>query len=349
MGDLRLWITGVMKDEGARPALLPLKWVLWALSLLYGAGIWFVDLAYRRGFRKTTKVDVPVISVGNITAGGTGKTPFSLYIVRELAGRGCRPAILTRGYGRDEDKMLAGELPEVPVVVGRDRVKSAAYAVSKGCDVLVMDDGFQHRALERDLDIVLVDADSMAGNTGLLPRGPFRERISALSRADIVVVTGTSEMGEAQRNTVLSRLGNVISGKLVAESIRRPVSLSDVSGKNTSLGNAKNKKVLLVSGIASPGSFELIAGRCGMELTGHMVYDDHHAYTASDVEEIGGRFAASGADNIVVTKKDMVKLAELELGVLRDKILALNVDMDIVRGKESVLAGLDSVLHSQGS
>lgn len=349
MSTFNQYMLSLMKDEANGPIDGIVKAVLAFLSFFYGIGIRIVDLGYSSGLRKTHKAPAPVVSVGNLTLGGTGKTPFTVFAAGHFLAEGKKPAILIRGYGKDENRMLKEELPDVPVYTGQDRVVNSFIAAKDGCGVIVLDDGFQHRRIARDLDIVLVDGISLFGNTRLAPRGVLRETVSALERADIIVVTKSGRIDEARKNEIMSYLAKVAYGKPVVMASHRPSFLSDIAGAFYPIDTLSGKKVCLVSGIADPGYFAATISGCGALVTARIDHADHHAYTMEDVREMARTCAAKGAETIVTTKKDIVKLRELDLTGIEDKLYVLNVKMEILEGKEKLIAGLNSVFSSKRS
>lgn len=277
---------------------------LWPAEQLFRAAVGARDLGYRAGWLRADRPAIPTVSVGNLSVGGAGKTPVAAWIAAGMWERGRRPAIVLRGYARDE-ALVHGELnPDVPVFAARRRATGIASAASAGCDVAVLDDGFQHRSLARELDVVLVAADSWARNRRLLPRGPWREPLSALRRADIVLVTRkAAERGEAVR--VVARIREAAPSALVA------VCALHVEGfRSLDAAEARpptwmsGASVLVVTSLAEPAPFRAQLRALGAEVE-PLAFPDHHEFTAADADEIARR--AEGR-TIVVTRKEAVKL-----------------------------------------
>ena len=333
----------LMKDERSGPVDALVKGVLLVLSWFYGLAVKLIDLAYRSGLRKKRRVPVPVISVGNLTLGGTGKTPFAIFLADHFTAAGRKPAVLTRGYGGDESRMLKDELADVPVVVGQDRVRSALWAASAGSDVVILDDAFQHRRIARDLDILMLDGARPFGNRHLFPRGTLREPASAIERADMLVLTKTDRISSAERESLAEDLAR--SGKPVILTRYRPTFFNDVTGAAYPPEFFRGKKVCLVSGIADADYFARMIEQLGAEITARRDHGDHHRYTRADVSAISGDLAAGGAEAVVVTRKDHVKLRDLDIAEIEDKLYVLNVVVDVVDGKERLIAGLNSVVN----
>lgn len=294
---------------------------------------------YRRGVLPSRSVDVPVICVGNITTGGTGKTPMVAWVVGHLFEAGRRPAILTRGYKAvdglsDEAELLKG-LTGADVVVNADRVAGATAAIAGGADVLVMDDGYQHRRLRRDLDIVLVDAADPFGFGHCLPRGLLREPRSALRDAGAVVVTRSDAVDGGSLVRLQERLRGLAPAASLHAAAHRPVKLIDPVGDEHPLDALTGRKVTAFCGIARPESFFETLRGLGAEVGGTLALGDHVNYTdavAADVRKVADE---SGTDVLVTTQKDHVKLVDTSLG---GGVWQLVVEMTVVEGEGELLA-----------
>jgi tetraacyldisaccharide 4'-kinase len=283
----------------------------------YGAVVRARGAAYDRGILAATRAAVPVISVGNLAVGGTGKTPFANWLARRLVAAGRRPAILHGGYAADEPALHRGWSPDIPVVVGRDRIATAASAVAAGADTLVMDDGFQHRRLHRDVDIVMVAAERWQRQPHLLPRGPWRESPRALSRADLVVVSRKTA-APAERDAVLRDLqehGLHVAAVFLSPAGWRPVGAAarpivprPPDGGPSLTPTAPDGEVLLVAAVAEPRLVAANARAAGARVAATVTFGDHHTYTKADVAGILER--AEGRP-IVTTEKDWTKLEPL--------------------------------------
>ena len=332
-------------------ALLPLE-------LTYRAAAGAHHAAYSAGWRSAHRLPVPVVSVGNLAVGGTGKTPFTRWLVTELQQRGRRPAVLHGGYAEDEPELHRAWYPEVPVIGERDRVSGGLQAVEAGADVLVLDDGFQHRRLARDLDIVLVAAENWSERPKLLPRGPWRESPEALSRAQAVVVTrkmATFEHAEevltALRRRVPEavaaqvhlrpagwrvygvRTGTVESRHGALEGVRPGAEAGEIPGSARVAGRGIDSgpgpvvesgppgEAVAVAGVARPDAFLANAEGAGARIGAVLTFRDHHPYDERDLRRIRD---VSAGRVIVTTAKDAVKLAplapDLELWILEQKV-----------------------------
>jgi tetraacyldisaccharide 4'-kinase len=260
--------------------------------------------AYSAGVARQRRAPIPVISVGNLGVGGSGKTPVAAWMVARLAQHGMTPATVVSGYGTDE-VALHGELnPGAPVFAARRRFDGVAAAARGGCTVAVLDDAFQHLAIRRDLDVVLVSAERWAGNRRLLPRGPWREPPGALGRADLVIVTTRTAAGRsAETKDELSSAG--VTAPVVACALEPTVlvSLHDPADLRP-LASLRGRAVLVVAALADPVSFLANVAEQGAEAE-LAAYRDHHEFTRSDVAAL---LARAGGRPLVMTRKDAVKL-----------------------------------------
>ncbi len=339
--------------------------VLKALSFVFAAIVGARYLLYRIGVIRRFPLGVQVISIGNVTAGGTGKTPVTEIFARTLAAEGRKVAILSRGYrrkeapwwvrmvtqvvtpplvvsdgrhvlkdsaeGGDEPYMLASNLPGVAVVVDRDRVKAGRYAVKRlGCDTIILDDGFQYQRLKHSIEVVLVDATNPFGNGNMLPRGILREPARNLRRADIVFLTKCKGDVSGVRGEI--RKYNTTAE--IVECVHAPKSLKDVwSREEFPLAWLQGKTACTLSGIASPKGFENSLRALGAKVVWCERYADHHRYAASEILYALNRTADMGADALVTTEKDAVRFPRLETSPVR--CLYLRIAIEILSGAES--------------
>lgn len=300
--------------------------ILPPLSTLYGAVTRTRLALYRRGTFRTTKLNRPVISVGNITAGGTGKTPLVEWVAKTVAGTGKKVCILTRGYGRenpqqqvvvsdgttilatpaesgDEPYLLATNLlGSAAVISNANRVSAGRYAIETfNTDGFVLDDGFQHLRLARDLNIVTIDATNPWGGGQLLPHGLLREPLSGLARADCVVLTRCDQVENV--DTIRAEIRNVIRGPVFESSMRAVNALMSIG------------PVAAFCAVGNPGSFFVQLRRHGYELAIEKAFTDHHSYTQKDVDELVADATRAGAKALVTTAKDGVKLRSLSFSM----------------------------------
>ena len=339
--------------------------VLKGLSYLFLTVVSIRYFLYRTGLLRRYPLGTQVISIGNVTAGGTGKTPVTEIFARTLAAEGRKVAILSRGYrrkeapwwqrlftqviekplvvsdgrrvlldsatGGDEPYMLASNLPGVAVVVDRNRVKAGRYAVNRlGCDTLILDDGFQYQKLKHSIEVVLVDSTNPFGNGNLLPRGILREPVRNLKRADIIFLTKCRSDVSAVKEEI--RRYNTTAE--IVECNHTPKVMKDVwSREEFPLDWLRDKTVCTLSGIASPKGFENSLRHLGAKVVWCERYADHHRYDASEVLYALNRTADMGADALVTTEKDAVRFPRLETAPV--KCLYLRIAIEILVGGES--------------
>ena len=298
--------------------------------------------AHRRRLLPAAAAEAPVISVGNITTGGTGKTPMVAWIVARLKEAGRRPAILTRGYkavaGRSDEVELLGELTGAPVVVNADRVAGAKVAVAGGADVLVMDDGFQHRRLRRDLDIVLIDATRPFGYGHCLPRGLLREPVSALGDADAIVLTRSGVIGGRKLVDLVTRIGELAGRASIHLAEHTPTRIVDASGGELPAAALAGKKVCAFCGLGNPDGFFATLEKAGARVVESIAFDDHVAYDGAALDRIGRGARAGGAEVLVTTAKDRVKIADP--AGLPLPLWTLHVEMRIVEGDSQLISAV---------
>ena len=308
------------------------------LSPLYGFLMTNRSRLYRKGIFRQHKLEVPVISVGNLVLGGTGKTPLVLYIARFLQQQGRKPAILSRGYkgsaaaainvvsnttdilldaalAGDEPRLMAEKLPGIPVITGKKRFNTGRFAIdSFGADVLILDDGFQHMALKRDLDLVLFSTQKLLGNGCVLPGGELREPLSALKRADAFIISSSAPLDRSAQE-FMSRLGLLYPGKRKFTAIYEPEQMLTriYKGNMDTIPQKDVSEMRLYAfcGIARPAAFKQTLEQAEMRLTGFQAYADHYAYSVNNIQSLLHDARDSGADALITTEKDMVKLRSI--------------------------------------
>jgi len=279
--------------------------VLLPLAGVYGAAMTVRLAAYRGGLFSIRRLPLPTVAVGNLVVGGTGKTPIAAWIAAHYAGRGLRPGILLRGYGGDETLVHQRLVREAIVVANPDRVAGAERARSLGATVLVLDDAFQLLGVARDLNVLVVSAEGAEAAPWLLPAGPWRERWSALERANVIVVT-RKRIGPEEAGHVGDRLGEKCPRALVAVANLGLDRFDRMSSGGSVQGEAlAGRRVLVAAGIADPETFAAQVAGFGAKVQ-LQPYQDHHPYSAADVARLVQ--AAQSADYVVVTEKDAVKL-----------------------------------------
>lgn len=309
-----------------------LRLALSVASQGYGLAIRIRNELFQRGWKPIQRAAVPVISVGNLTTGGTGKTPLVAMVCHLLRQSGLQPGIVSRGYravdgeANDEKRVLNLLCPNISHVQDPDRVAAAkSLTISERVDAIVMDDGFQHRRLHRDLDIVLIDATNPFGYGYLLPRGLLREPLSSLQRADVAVITRSDLVGER----VLAEIERAIIDAApqlddhILHVAFQPTSLRNSDGTRSSLSDATPRPVHLMAGIGNPDAFQVTAVRAGMRVAGTSWFPDHHHYSRDDLIQVQQKAKASNEALIVTTLKDLVKLPSGCLNVRALEIAAV--------------------------
>jgi tetraacyldisaccharide 4'-kinase len=324
------------------------KPVLMILSFIYGGAVVLCAWLYRRGILFSYRAGRPVISVGNITAGGAGKTPLVIFLARVLQRRGLHPVILTRGYmpdgsASDEARMVAEVLTDVEIAVDPDRIAAVRRTQHKA-DVFILDDGFQHWRLRRDLNIVVIDATRPFGNGHLLPRGTLREPLFALKRARIVVLTRT-DLGAGNVEDIRCRLKRYCPKALVVETVHAPVAVRDlVTGVHASLEGIKGQ-VAVVSAIGAPQAFEDMLVREGVRVGRRSVFDDHHVYSIDDIRQIVAACREQGISKVLTTHKDAVKIGEFRESFQGVDFLVVEIEIKVVHGQIEFFSRLDRLFR----
>jgi len=337
------------------------------LAILYRCVIFLRNQWYARLPSAVRRVGRPVVSVGNLTVGGTGKTPLTAKVAELLLEHGRRTAILSRGYKRtaiqfdddhrdeamarwsqasDESAVLKRRCPRAMVVLNPNRVAGAEKAIESGAECLVLDDGFQHRRLGRDVDIVLIDATLPFGYGRMLPRGLLREPIGALRRASLIILTRSNEVDDTTRGHLMRTLTRVSGGRPVLPARHRIVGFVNVKGRPVDVGDASAMQAVIFAGIGNFASFRRSVERLGVRVLAAYRYPDHHYYTAEEIEGLKDAASAVEANVLLTTEKDAVKLVgrwpeegcrllalhvEVELDAEGDKMLARTIDRAVAR------------------
>ena len=370
----RRLVSGASSGLAAAILRCLLEVVAWFYSIVSGLRNFF----YSRGCLKTYRADAAVISIGNITVGGTGKTPLVIWLFNKmtqdprLKTQDYKCAILTRGYKTtqdprlktqnysDEPAILTESCPEARVIVNPNRVAGAAVAVDEfSTKVLIMDDGFKHRRLGRDLDIVTIDAMCPFGYGKIFPAGLLREPIAALKRADAVVITRCGQQGEAELSQLEDKLREVNPDMMIARSLHAPVCVKSIGNKEISIEELKGKKIFAFCGIGNPNAFlNTIRGLgCRRQrsyvpirhnLVGSKIYNDHYHYTNNDVADIYEEAEHLGADLILTTQKDWTKIiADCQSSIVncQDILWAyLVIELKFIAGEDKLKRLIESAL-----
>ena len=315
----------------------------------YGLAARVRNRLYDLGWKRTFRAAVPVVSIGNLTLGGTGKTPCVEWVARFLRDRGARPVILSRGYGsehhrNDEAMVLEENLPDVPHLQGADRVALAMAAVEElEAEVLVLDDGFQHRRLQRDVDIVLLDATAPLERESVFPRGLLREPVAGLKRATTAILSRCDQAQDVDEQ--VAWLKRRFPNLPVAKAIHSPLELVGADDTRTELGSLANRPVAAFCGIGNPEAFRTTLSRLGSAPVAMRIYPDHHAYIRADVEELQRWAGGLPADAIVVTtQKDWVKLRMADLA--GRPLWALKIGFELIEGRATLEATLEEQLSA---
>jgi tetraacyldisaccharide 4'-kinase len=345
----RIW-----DDEEIISRYRPARAIAYALSLPYCLIINFRNWLYDQKILSAVKLACPVISVGNITVGGTGKTPCVIMLAKMLKKNGFQPAVLSRGYGGksvksvnivsdgqkillesktsgDEALLIAQSLEGVPVITGSQRIVTGRSAISQfGANVLICDDAFQHRKIFRDIDLVLLDSQNQPGNDHILPRGRLREPIAGLRRAGALVLTRTGE--GLQANNIIGKLAQAENIPAFM-SIHKPKDI--IRGDNSRqwpISELKGKNVAAFCGIAKPESFKNTLLAAGAQVLFFDVFPDHHRYSENQLGKIKKQFIDCRADFLITTQKDAIRLQEFP--EFLNIIYILRIEMEITPSRE---------------
>ncbi len=338
--NLRTYVNEIVHSKEAHGITMNIVMaVLYVFSLVYEQLVNIKLMGYKLGLSGKERLNCYVISLGNITVGGTGKTPTAQRLAREIRDMGYRVVILNRGYrskwrgeigivsdgktlkmdaaeAGDEAYMLAKHLPEVPVVIGAERAVTGQYAIEElGAEVAILDDGYQHWQLVRDLDILLIDAVNVFGNGHILPRGTLRESISHIRRADVCLMTKVDQAEPGSREYIRDTVKKYNPAAQIVESIHYPQRLmplsewfSDLTAEGVPVSEISGKRIMAVSAIGNPASFERTLKDLGSVIIESLRYPDHHEYTVREMNDVFGQAENLGAEAIVITEKDAVKI-----------------------------------------
>jgi len=297
----------------------------------------------RRG--PSSSLDVPVISVGNITVGGTGKTPVVIDLVKRLEALGRTVAVVARGYGatagepNDEERLIRRHCPGVVYVANAHRAQGGALAVNRfGANTIVLDDGFQHRRLKRDLDIVLIDATCPFGYGHILPRGLLREPTSSLKRASVIIISRCDQVSDSQLKGLEKKLAHIVPAVQLLRATHRVVGLQTLAGEPVDYDKVKLRAVLF-GGIGHPEAFATTVRSMSIDVVGEHWWSDHHNYQASDMDQLMRTGCFPMCDIFLTTEKDAVKLCELS-DVRDAPIGVVKVAIDFNERDDTILQGL---------
>lgn len=314
------------------------------LALLPVSGLWRVAmntrrLAYRQGWFAVRDLPLPSVAVGNLTVGGSGKTPIAIWIARHYVERGLRPGILLRGYGGDETLVHQHSVPEAVVIADPDRAAGAERALAHGAQVLVLDDAYQRLDVHRDLNVLVMSAETTRAVRWPLPAGPWREGWDALDRADAVIVTRKRATPEAAQ-ALVGELEGRVKGPIAVAHLGLRTLEGLVSGTRRSADTLAGKRVVAASGIADPDAFVAQTKATGAAVQ-VATWKDHHDYRDEDVAWLA--HAARRADHVVITQKDAVKLRDRWPASVPEPLVAL-LDLTWEAGGDRIAAVLDAVV-----
>ena len=321
----------------------------WWLSIPYCIGVWFRNRHFDRNPNRAVRVPIPVISIGNLTLGGTGKTPAVEFFARHLQNRDRQVAILSRGYGNDigpndEALLLEENLPDVPHLQGRDRVALATMALEElESEVLLLDDGFQHRRLHRNFDIVLIDATRNIFDEYMFPRGLLREPVTSLKRADAVILTRCDQTTTDNVQVLAAELNRRFPQLIVASARHSTLELIREGKSPLDPSDLRGRAVLAFCGIGNPEAFQRTLLDLGAKVIGFRPFADHHKYTRDDVASLTSWAATFPVETVVLTtQKDFVKLRTPDFA--ERPLLALRIEFAFHSGESELLTRLDSML-----
>jgi len=307
---------------------------------------WRYD-AKRANIRRVSAV---VVSVGNLTLGGTGKTPMIEWLARWFARHDVRVGLVSRGYGakagrrNDEALELEQKLPGVPHLQNPDRVAAAENAIREfDCQLILLDDAFQHRRIARDLDIVLLDGLEPFGWGKLFPRGTLREPLTGLARADVVVLSRADLLSAAERESIRHEVARRAPQAVWVEAVHRPRYLLNSSGEQKELSYLDDRRVAVFCGIGNPAGFQQTLARIGVQPAAFREFPDHHAYTQHDLESLENWARRQNAQAVLCTHKDLVKIGQTQFH--NTPLWAVVVGLDIIANEESMSGRLNSVLE----
>ena len=330
----------------------PFRLAFSGLAIVYGAFVDRRNRAFDTGARPIATALVPVISVGNITAGGTGKTPVAALIANWFASRGVKVCFVSRGYGagegelNDEALVLKSLCPQTPHLQNPDRVAAAGEAVAKwGSQLIILDDGFQHRRLARNLDLVLIDAANPWGYGHLLPRGLLREPIHSLSRADLVAITRVDSASRQTVDEIRHKISEFNADCPIIELAFPPVRLIGANGESAELSTLAGKSVVAFCGIGNPAAFRATIESLGAHVAAFQAFADHQHYGAREISDLQSLAASASSTLLICTQKDLVKLAGVEIAGC--KIWAVEIGAKIVSGETEFATALQKVALSR--
>ena len=307
----------------------------------YSLAVRYRNWRYDTGRAKSHRVNVPVVCVGNLTLGGTGKTPMIAFLAEWFRKRDVRVALVSRGYkaeaggANDEARELEQKLPDVPHVQNADRVTGAQTAIAEhDAQLVLLDDGFQHRRLARDIDLVMIDSLEPFGFDHVFPRGTLREPLDGLARAHVVALSRANLVDEDSRAAIRACLQPLVPQAVWIEVMHTPKALISASGERVAVEELSQKRIAAFCGIGNPQGFEATLSELNYDICGFREYPDHFAFDAHDVASLANWADECGAEALVCTHKDLVKLDVEQIG---DRPLwALEIGLEVLSGREEL-------------
>ena len=359
MKRMQTWILEIVEGRRNDFAGAVVRAVLFLLSLVYRVAVTLRNWAFDQGWIKSHSVDASVISIGNLTVGGTGKTPHVIWLAEQLQAEH-EIAIVSRGYGseqnslNDEGMEIAHRLPDIIQVQNRKRILAAQQALAelKGSGgeqpLIIMDDGFQHRYLKRNLNIVLIDATNPFGHGHLLPRGLLREPLAAIRRADVAILTRSDSISPDEAASIQRQLQSLCAGLIWCETKLVVDGLQDTSGNGKPIDSLADEHVLAFCGIGNPVGFRQLLEREGIDVIEMIEFPDHHSYSQPDLQGIYRRARELSCSAVVCTQKDMVKISRINIepAMLAEDsptILSLQANVQFNSGQQKLLDAVSNV------
>lgn len=350
-----------MEEERSDICSRIIRKVLYPFSRIYGFVVKTRIFFYKKGILRCVRLPVPVFSVGNITVGGTGKTPVVEHIARYLRAKGKRVAILSRGYAasirqennssgknicNDEYLLFKENIPDVPHLLNKSRVKGGLEAIKRfQAECLVLDDGFQHLRLARDLNIVIIDALNPFGHEQIIPRGMLREPLEGLKRANMILLSHVDQCSRDKITVITNRLREITGGVPVVETVHKPICLESAKdAAKLDIHCLRGKRVFVFCAIGNPVSFRKSIEGLGAEIAGIRVFPDHHVYTLSELQEMNAEAQSMKPDAIVITQKDRVKIGN-NLSIWDFPVWTLKIEICVVNGREIFENKINAILN----
>lgn len=349
---MKHWLHRVITEQEKGPHLQFIRWVLWIFSVIYGALVTWRNDWYKKRIFQPFQFSFPIISVGNLTVGGVGKTPLVEFIARYYSQElHLHPAILMRGYmdhaamKSDEAEMLREHLPNIPILVGANRIQQAEiFLQSHQADVFILDDGFQHRRLKRDLDIVVIDSTNPFGNGYLLPRGILREPLNELKRADLIILTKTDLVSDV--TATINQIKHINAVAPVIQTIHQPTGLRDLRcQKMHPLTHIRQQTIASCSAIGNPVAFEKMLAIQQATLCKAFPFPDHYTYERKDILLISDFCKNNQITSLITTDKDAGKLSPfLSLIDSSIDVLSMCIEIKFKEGRDIFCDRIRSIL-----